>query len=201
MIEHSPLGAVPNTPTYQDAIKRLYAAHQVYANADHKGGHVTARSLKAAPTFCAHNLDALAAAQIDATALEPNAGIFTRYVQSLPAPLRDKAESFRATVAVRPPQHRAKFPSTHDPLHSLFLVPGTGPHHGLPGNYLHGYLLEMVAAPDTPPSWALHLHDADDGLATFDAITFATAVTALHEVLECAPFHLEELEALGFRLQ
>jgi len=34
----------------------------------------------------------------------------------------------------------------------------------------------------------------------FDTPTLAEAVAALHQVLECAPFHLEELEALGFRL-
>ena len=28
MIEHSPTGAVPHTPTYQDALKRLYAAQK-----------------------------------------------------------------------------------------------------------------------------------------------------------------------------
>jgi len=34
-IEHSPIGAVPFTPTYQDALKRLYGSHQAYARADH----------------------------------------------------------------------------------------------------------------------------------------------------------------------
>ena len=42
-IDASPIGAVPTTPAYQDALRRLYAARQVYASADHKGGHVTAR--------------------------------------------------------------------------------------------------------------------------------------------------------------
>jgi hypothetical protein len=26
----------------------------------------------------------------------------------------------------------------HDPIHTLFLVPGAGPNPGIPGNYLHG---------------------------------------------------------------
>ena len=42
-IDLSPIGALPATPAYQDALKRLYASRQVYAHADHKGGHVTAR--------------------------------------------------------------------------------------------------------------------------------------------------------------
>lgn len=195
MIEHNPVGAVPNTPTYQDALKRLYAAHQVYAHADHKGGHVTARSLGALPCFHADNLDALAAGTIERAAIESNTAVFSRYVQSLPATLRPRAEPYRATIAVRPPAHRAKASATHDPLHSLFLVPGTGPHHGLPGNYLHGALLEHG-----PQSWSLQLHDCDDGVAILDAPTLGAAVSALHEVIACAPFHLEELAALGFRM-
>ena len=55
-IDFSPIGAVPVTPAYQDALKRLYAAQQVYASADHKGGHVSARSLAALPSFHANNL-------------------------------------------------------------------------------------------------------------------------------------------------
>jgi hypothetical protein len=199
MIEHSPVGAVPNTPTYQDALKRLYGAHQVYAHADHKGGHVTARSLAGLPIFSALNLDALVAGTIEPHALESNGSIFSRYVQSLPAALQTKAEAFRNTIAARAPQHRDKLHATHDPLHTLVLVPGTGPHHGLPGNYLHGSVLELNAG-STTGAWSVQLHDCDDGAAIFDAPTLAAAVTALHEALECAPFHLEELEALGFRL-
>ncbi|MGA2693497.1 MAG: hypothetical protein ABSF76_14130, partial [Opitutaceae bacterium] len=45
MIERSPIGAVPHTTSYVESLTRLYAAHQVYPSADHKGGHVTARSL------------------------------------------------------------------------------------------------------------------------------------------------------------
>ena len=199
MIEHSPVGAVPNTPTYQDALKRLYAAHQVYAHADHKDGHVTARSLRTQASFVARNLDALAAGSIDGPALESNASIFTRYVQSLPSALRAKAEGFRTTIAVPPPHHRAKLPATHDPLHTLFLVPGTGPHHGLPGNYLHGAVREMSTA-SAAVAWAIQLHDCDDGAATVEAPTLAAVVAALHEVVESAPFHLEELTSLGFRI-
>src|SRR5471032_3401906 len=88
LIEHSPIGAVPGTPSHRDALNRLHASHQVYADADHKDGHVTARSLARRPCFHARNLDALIAGAIDATALEPNAGIFDRYVASLPAERR-----------------------------------------------------------------------------------------------------------------
>src|SRR5688500_4068660 len=82
-IAPSPTGAVPHTPTYQDALRRLYATHQVYASADHKDCHVTVRSLARAPLFYANNLDALVAGQLDVTALESNDSIFSRYVQSL----------------------------------------------------------------------------------------------------------------------
>ena len=60
-IDASPIGAVPTTPAYQDALRRLYAAQQVYASADHKGGHVTTRSLAQLPCFHAHNLEAFIA--------------------------------------------------------------------------------------------------------------------------------------------
>ena len=74
-IESSPVGAVPMTPAYQDALRRLYAARQVYASADHKGGHVTARSLAKIPFFHAQNLDAFIAGSIADDALEPNKSI------------------------------------------------------------------------------------------------------------------------------
>ena len=108
MIEHSPVGAVPVTPAYQDAIKRLYASHQAYPDADHKNGHVTARSLIKLPSFYASNLDAVVAGQASAEELESNAKIFDRYVQSLPVALRAKAEGFRLTVAGKVAHHRAK---------------------------------------------------------------------------------------------
>jgi hypothetical protein len=201
MIEHSPVGAVPNTPSYQDAVKRLYAAHQAYADADHKDGHVTARSLARLPSFFASNLEALIAGQIAPEALESNAHIFDRYVQSLPAARRAKAESYRLTVAGRVAHHRAKHDGlvAHDPMHTLFLVPGAGPHPGLPGNYLHGSLFQMDAAA-AANAWAVHLHDSDDGAALCDAPDMTVALAKLQEVLECAPFNMNELAALGFRL-
>jgi hypothetical protein len=198
MIEHSPIGAVPVTPSYQDALKRLYAAHQVYASADHKGGHVTARSLARLPSFHANNLDALIAGQIAAEALESNASIFDRYVQSLPSAHRAAAESRRVVVAGRPALHRAK--GVHDPVHTLFLVAGTGPHPGLPGNYLYGSAFQVNADATISP-WAVHLHDCDDGAVLFDAPTMHEAMAKLQEVLECAPFNMNELEALGFRFK
>jgi hypothetical protein len=205
MIEHSPGGAVPSTPSYQDALKRLYAAHQVYANADHKGGHVSARSLSRAPSFHAENLEAFMEGKIGAEALEPNAGIFGRYILSLPAGQRARAEGFRIKVAGRPIHHRAKhlgaekLPVAHDLLHTLFLVPGTGPHPGLPGNYLYGSVVEAAPGAAHGP-WSVHVHDSDDGDAVCDAASVAEAFGKLREVLDSAPFTMDELGALGFRL-
>ncbi len=200
MIEHSPVGAVPHTPAYADALGRLYASHQAYADADHKGGHVTARSLAKRPSFHAHNLDALIAGQIAPEALEPNTRIFDRYVQSLPAAHRARAEGCRVMVIGKPAHHRARHgaEAVHDPLHALFLVPGAGPHPGLPGNYLHGSVFH-VGADDASGSWAVHVHDSDDGAALFNAPTLPEALAKIQEIVASAPFHLSELDALGFR--
>jgi len=199
MIEHSPIGAVPFTPAYRDALTRLYASHQAYADADHKDGHVTARSLAKLPSYHANNLAALIAGEIAPEALEPNASIFDRYVQALPAAFRARAEGFRLLVAGRVAHHRAKHGGAvaHDPIHTLILVPGTGPHPGLPGNYLYGSAFQLTADPSS--AWAVHLHDSDDAAALFDAPTMAVALAKLQEVLDCAPFNMNELEALGFR--
>jgi hypothetical protein len=200
MIEHSPIGAVPVTPAYQDAIGRLYASHQAYADADHKDGHVTARSLAKLPSFYAANLDEVAAGKTPPEALEANASIFTRYVQSLPAARQAKAESHRLAVAGKVAHHRAKHGAVvaHDPVHTLFLVPGAGPHPGLPGNYLYGSAFQLSA--DAASLWAVNLHDNDDGVALFNAPDMASALAKLQEVLASAPFNMNELEALGFRL-
>jgi hypothetical protein len=200
IIEHSPIGAVPHTPAYQDAVKRLYASHQAYADADHKDGHVTARSLAKLPSFHAENLDALIAGRIAPEALESNGRIYDRYVQSLPAALRAKAESFRLTVAGKAVHHRTKHGHDvfHDPVHTLFLVPGAGPHPGLPGNYLHGSLYQVTA---DATSWTVFVHDNDDGAALADAPSLDEALARLQEVLASAPFHLGELAALGFRMK
>lgn len=204
LIEHSPTGAVPVTPTYQDALARLYAAHQVYADSDHRDGHVTARSLARRPCFHAANLEALASGQLDAGAVEPNTGIFDRYVGSLPAGLRGTAEGYRVRVLGRPVLHRArhaggeKLPVAHDLMHMLFLVPGAGPHPGLPGNYLHGSVLQ-AGAEGAPGAWAVQIHDRDDGASVFNAPTMQAALAKLQEVLESAPFNMNELGALGFR--
>jgi len=199
LIEHNPMGAVPITPSYQDALKRLRAAHKVYGDADRKDGYVTARSLARSPSFHAGNLDELIAGRIGAEALEPNAGIFERYVHSLPAERRAKAEGRRLVVAGRPVHHRARHAATvqHDHVHSLFLVPGAGPNPGLPGNYLYGSIYETGA--ESSP-WALGIHDSDDGATLFEAPSLKDALAKLQEVLESAPFTMEELEALGFRL-
>ena len=204
-IEHSPIGAVPFTPTYQDALKRLYGSHQAYAHADHKNGHVTARSLAKLPHFQAKNLEELIAGRIGADALETNGSIYDRYVQSLPAAVRVRAEGFRVAVAGKVAHHRTKHVGddkvsvAHDPIHTLFLVPGTGPHPGLPGNYLHGAAAQLRASADSP--WSVHLHDSDYGDALFETATMGECLAKLVEVLESAPFNMNELEALGFTLK
>jgi hypothetical protein len=186
---------VPHTPTYQDALKRLMATQQVYAHADHKGGYATARSLAKLPSFYAENLDALVAGQIGPDALEANAHIYDRYVASLPAAHRARAEAQRLVVAGKPAHHRSKHDGAviHDPVHSLFLVPGAGTHPGLAGNYLFGFVHEMNAG-----AWMVHLHDSDDGVTSFEALSMDEALAKFQEVIASAPFHLSELEALGF---
>lgn len=199
-IDASPLGAVPTTPAYQDALRRLYAAQQVYASADHKGGHVTTRSLTQLPLFHARNLEAFIAGTIDDTALETNASIYDRYVHSLPLDQRARAEKQRLMVIGKAVHHRARHgvAAVHDPLHTLFLVPGAGPHPGLPGNYLHGAVFHV--GDEATGAWVVHVHDSDDGASLFQTAKLPEALAKLSEVLACAPFHLNELEALGFKL-
>ena len=202
MIERSPVGAVPHTPTYQDSLKRLVATHQVYTSADHKGGYVTVRSLATQPSFYASNLEAVLAGKAEINALESDASIFSRYVQSLPAALRDKAEAARAAVVGRRAHHRAKHGAelVQDPVHTLFLVPGSGPHPGLPGNYLYGSVFQAATdAAGNAGAWAVHLHDREDGAALCDVADQAGALEKLQEVIASAPFQLSELDALGFR--
>lgn len=199
MIEHSPVGAVPRTPTHQDALERLQASHQIYPDADHSNGFVTVRSLSTRPCIQANNIEAWGAGAVDATALEANAKIFDRYVAGLPVELRAKAEARRLMVAGRPAHHRKHGGEVaHDRVHTLFLVPGAGPHPGIPGNYLHGSLLQLGADP-VKDGWAVHLHDCDDGAAMCDLPSLADALAKLQEVIASAPFHLNELGALGFR--
>lgn len=204
LIDHSPTGAVPATPSYMDTLRRLIAAHQVYTSADHKGGYVTARSLAARPVFHANNLEAFLSGKIEATALESNASIYSRYVGSLPAAPQARAEGMRILVSGKPAHHRAKHVGdqkivAHDPIHSLFLVPGTGPHPGVPGNYLYGSTLQLRV--DDESAWSVHIHDSDDGMAFCDVGSVAAAFEKLQEVLASAPFNMNELSALGFSLK
>jgi hypothetical protein len=205
MIDHASGGTVPGTPSYQDALKRLYAAHKVYANADRKDGHVTARSLSGAKHFHASNLAEFMSGAVAAEALEANPAIFERYLASLAPALRAKAETFRQKVVGRPVHHRSKhlgtekLPAAHDLLHSLFLIPGAGPHPGLPGNYLYGSVVEAIPGAAHGP-WSVHVHDSDDGDAVFDTPTVQGAFAKLQEVLESAPFKMDELEGLDFKM-
>jgi hypothetical protein len=199
LIELSPVGAVPGTPAYQDALGRLRSSHQVYPDAEHHDGFVTVRTLATRPCFRPNNLDALLAGAIDVERLETNASIFDRYVSSLPMTLRGKAEAFRAAVAGRPTHHRKHHGVVAaDAAHILFLVPGAGAHPGIPGNYLHGAVLQLGADRSTS-TWAVHVHDRDDGAALLDVPTLAAALAAMQDVIASAPFHLSELAALGFR--
>jgi len=199
-IEQSPIGAVPLTPAYQDALRRLYAARQVYPSADHKGGHVTARSLSQLPFFHAKNLNEFIAGAVSDEQLETNGSIYDRYVHSLTLDQRARAEQLRLMVIGRAVQHRAKagHPVAHDPMHTLFLVPGAGPHPGLPGNYLHGSVFHVGS--DATGSWVVHVHDSEDGASQFSTAQLPDALAKLEEVLASAPFHLNELEALGFTM-
>ncbi|MES1194830.1 MAG: hypothetical protein ABUL65_02975 [Opitutus sp.] len=199
-IEASPIGALPNTPAYQDSLRRLYAAQQVYPSADHKGGHVTARSLIQLPFFHANNLEAFIAGEINDDTLEPNASIYERSVQSLSIDQRAKAESYRLTVIGKAIHHRAKHGvvAIHDPLHTLLLVPGAGPHPGLPGNYLHGAVFHV--GDEATGNWVIHVHDREDGASLFSTPKLPDVLAKLQEVLASAPFHLNELNALGFHL-
>lgn len=204
LIEHSPTGVVPATPSYMDALKRLLVTHQVYASANHKGGYVTSRSLATAAVFHAQNLADVVAGRAEPAALENNFSIFERYVASLPVSLRERAAERRAAVAGKASQHRAKHVGehvvlAHDPIHTLFLVPGTGPHPGLPGNYLFGSALQHHA--ESNSTWAIHLHDSDDGLAICELPTMSAAWEKLQEVLVSAPFNMNELASLGFILK
>jgi len=192
-------GAVASTPSYQDALRRLYEARQVYKHADHKDGHVTARSLAALPIFYAKNLTDFTLGAIAEEKLESNASIYDRYVASLPESRRTAAEDCRVTVIGKPSHHRAKHGAeeVHDPMHMLFLVPGAGAHPGIPGNYLHGAVFH-VGPDEVAGAWVIHVHDGDDGISAFKAPTLALVLAHLQDVLASAPFHLDELEALGF---
>jgi hypothetical protein len=47
----------------------------------------------------------------------------------------------------------------------------------------------------------VHVHDSDDGHALIDVPTMAEALGKVVEVMECSPFTMDELEALGFTLK
>lgn len=196
LIEHSPTGMVPHTPAYQDGLRRLRATHQVYVSADHAGGYVTARSLAARAAFYAANLEAVLKGTAEEAALEDDAAVFARYVASLPEARRAAAEAARALVVAKKAHHRARHGEAvaREPVHSMFLVPGTGPHPGLAGDYLHGSVHETAAG-----AWAVALHDGMDGEAKREVATRAEAWAAVEELVASAPFDLSELAALGYR--
>lgn len=199
LIDHSPIGAVPHTPTYDEAIKRLLAAQKIYRSADHKDGYTTARSLSRLSSFHAANWESFVRGEIDDELLEPNSSVFNRYVASLVPDQQKRAEAYRSRSAGKPVMHRGRQGAVfHDPIHALFLVPGSGPNGGLPGNYLHGSLIQLGPDPRNS-AWAVDVHDADDSVALYDATNLSDAAAKLTEILESAPFFLWELEVLGFR--
>lgn len=202
MIEHSPVGAVPRTPTYDESLKRLQAAQQAYHSSDYKDGYVTARSLSKLPVFVAAGLLELDAHPEDHSKLEANNAVFDRYVASLPAALRPKAEALRLQVSGKAIHHRPKAGgvSVRDPLHSLFLVPGAGPQPGLPGNYLRGSIDEFHDAAHVL-RWRIQVMDSDTDASVCLLDSLPEALVRLRELLDCVPFHLSELEALGFELR
>jgi len=117
-----------------------------------------------------------------------------------PAAARERAEAFRPVLVARRLHHRAKHgAAVQDPVHALFLVPGSGPHPGLPGNYLHGSLAQATADA-VHGAWTLQVHDSDDGVAVCEVPSQADALAKFQDVLASAPFLLSELEALGFRV-
>lgn len=199
LIEHSPIGAAPHTPTHDESLKRLLGALQVFHSSDFKDGFITARSLARQPLFIAAGLQELAAHPEDPSQVESNGSVFDRYVASLPLAHRARAETFRLGTAGRPIHHRAKTggPVARDPLHSIFLVPGVGPQPGLPGNYLRGSLAEVQDA-DHQTRYRIQVLDADTDAAVCELPTLGEALDRLRDVTESAPFHLSELEALGF---
>jgi hypothetical protein len=199
LIEQSPVGVAPHTPTYADTVQRLLGAQKIYRSADHKDGYVTVRSLSRLASFHAANWESFVSGKIGDELLEPNSSVFNRYVASLASERQKHAEAFRERAAGKPVMHRARHGAVfHDPIHALFLVPGSGPNGALPGNYLHGALIQLGPDPRNS-AWAVDVHDADDSVVLFDAANLAEASTKLQEVLESAPFFLWELEDLGFR--
>ncbi len=202
MIEHSPIGAVPRTPTYDESLKRLQAAQQVYHSSDYKDCHVTARSLAKLPVFVAAGLLELDQHPEDHSKLEGNNPVYDRYVASLPAALRTKAEALRLQVSGKVIHHRPKAGgvSVRDPLHSLFLVPGAGPQPGLPGNYLRGTIDEFHDAAHVV-RWRIQVMDTDTDAAACLLDSLPEALVRLRELLDCVPFHMSELEALGFEMK
>lgn len=199
VIENSPTGSVPHTPAYQDGLRRLRAAHQVYPSSDYKNGYVTVRSLAARPLFYAQNLEACLAGAVEVEALEADASIFSRYVGSLPPAKQAGAEAWRARVVARKAHHRVhNGVVAHEPAHTIFLVPGCGRAPGLPGDYLYGSVVQMGASGTEGP-WELHIHDREDDVARCETATLAEALAKLQDVLASAPFLLSELALFGFR--
>jgi hypothetical protein len=59
--------------------------------------------------------------------------------------------------------------------------------------------MEMGAG-SPPGSWSVQVHDCDDGAAVFSAASLQGALAKLQEVLDSAPFNMNELGGLDFRI-
>ena len=201
MIEQSPTGSPPATPAHQEALARLMSAHQVYHSADHHDGYATVHALAQLPSFHAENLEDVMGGKAEESDLESDESIYDRYVASLPEASREAAEGYRALSIGRKLLHRSKHDGevVHDPIHSLFLIPGAGLNPGLPGNYLHGSIFQDHID-DLAGAWAVHIHDRDDGAATIEVPSRDDALEKLQELLASAPFLLAELDALDFQM-
>jgi len=199
MIEHSPSGRAEHSivPGFPETPLCLA---QGLRRRGPQGRHVTARSLAARQNFHAANLDALIAGTIGPEALETNFSIFDRYVGSLPLDRRARAEGFRTKVPAgpsctgpnmrqreashRPRSHAHPFPRSRD-------RPASGASRQLPV-----WLRDGGGAGSAPASWAIQIHDNDDGAAVFNAPGMEAALSKLQEVLDSAPFNMNELGAL-----
>lgn len=82
---------------------------------------------------------------------------------------------------------------------ALFLLPGSGAHAGLPGNYLYGSILQ-TCADEAAGGWAILVHDVENGTASCELDNRAEAAAKFQDVAASAPFLLVELAELGFRL-
>jgi hypothetical protein len=101
---------------------------------------------------------------------------FDEYVAAHP-----EGESFRAWVTSSGRNKHVK------------LIPGAGPHSGLPGEYLHAHLVHSDEC-----MW-ISVRDCDDGYITKVVDDKEEGLQELENLKKLAPFHLWELEEFGYK--